>query len=60
MSELITTKKQLANFLNRSRDYARDCERGGLRLPCREETVLNFLRENPRPTRFRRAARRHR
>lgn len=60
MSELITTKKQLANFLNRSRDYARDCERGGLRLPCREETVLNFLRENPRPTRFRHAQRHRR
>lgn len=50
---LITSKKELAAALGRNPRYVRDMERGGFQLPCRLETAVRFLRENPHPTRNR-------
>jgi len=60
MSGIITTKKELAAALGRNPRFVRDMERGGFQLPCREETAIRFLRENPHPTRFRNTQRRKR
>lgn len=53
MSEIITSKKELAARLGRNPRYVRDMERGGFQLPCRLDIAVKFLRENPHPTRNR-------
>ena len=56
MSErLLLTKKEVANEIGRSRRFVYDMSRGGFRLPATMTEVVNFLRENPVPTRFRKA-----
>ena len=53
MSEIISSKKELAAQLGRNPRFVRDMERGGFQLPCRLDTAVKFLRENPHPTRNR-------
>jgi hypothetical protein len=53
MSEIITSKKEMARRLDRSPRYVRDMIRGGFELPCYEYEAIRFLRSNPHPTRFR-------
>jgi hypothetical protein len=57
-NDIITSKKEMAARLGRNPRFVRDMERGGFRLPCRMETAVKFLRENPRPTRNRQCRRR--
>lgn len=54
MSELISTKKELAAKLGRNPRYVRDMERGGFRLPCSIDEAKSFIRNHPHPTRNRR------
>ena len=51
--EIILQHKQLAARLGTNRQYVRDMCKGGFRLPCQLSEAVNFLRENPHPTRFR-------
>lgn len=53
MSEIITSRKELAARLNRNPRYVRDMTRGGFRFPCREADAMRFLQRHPHPTRFR-------
>lgn len=56
--EIILQNKQLAGRLGTNERFVRDMVRGGFRLPCRLDDAVNFLRENPHPTRFRHMRRR--
>jgi len=60
MSDIITSKKELAARLGRNPRYVRDMERGGFRLPCRIEDAVKHLRNHPHPTRNRHSSRRSR
>lgn len=53
MSELYTTKKDLARVLKRSPRYVRDMERSGFRMPCFLEEAVLWIRNNPFPSRVR-------
>lgn len=57
MSDLITSKKELAARLGRNPRFVRDMERGGFRLPCRLAEAQNYLQRNPHPTRNRQSRR---
>ena len=47
------TKKDLAAAIGRNPRFIRDCELGGLVLPCTIEEVVFFVRNSPFPSRFR-------
>lgn len=51
--EIILQNKELAGRLGTNERFIRDMVRGGFRLPCRITDAIEFLRENPHPTRFR-------
>jgi len=53
MSDIITTKKELAARLHRNPRYVSDMILGGFRLPCREQQAIEYLQKNPHPTRNR-------
>lgn len=59
MSEIISSKKELAARLGRNPRFVGDMCRGGFRLPCRVDEAVGYLRQNPHPARNRNQ-RRHR
>lgn len=50
MSELFTTKKDLARALKRSPRYVRYMELLGFKLPCTLAEAVAFIRQNPSPS----------
>ena len=54
MSELFSTKKELAQRLKRSTRFVRFMELGGLCLPCTLEEAVSFIRKHRTPSKFRR------
>ena len=54
MSDIITSKKELAAKLGRHRTYATYMTQKGFKLPCRIDDAIKFLHEHPYPTRMRR------
>jgi hypothetical protein len=59
MSDIITSKKELARRLGRNPRYVQDMTRGGFQMPCREDEAVAFLRRNPHPAKFRNLKARH-
>ena len=51
--EIILQNKELAGRLGTNERFVRDMVRGGFKLPCRVNDAVEFLRNNPHPTRFR-------
>ena len=47
------TKKELASAIGRSTSFVRFMEMGGFMLPATIQEVVDFIRANPFPSRFR-------